>query len=402
MAKSQIIQYEHFRWRLSQRTNGVWYADGRSGNTLDVGRHSLSTKSKDEAHALTKQLDQSMALKFGLIEAVDEDVDEIEFTTIKDGSKMYLDWVGRPGVVKGASKATQARYRAVLDKFQEFAAMTGVKYWQQITKRVLVGYAGWLEDHDFDYKYSTQYFELTVLKQALKVFREDLEIRGIQKFKLELPKPEGTTTYCYSSVEVSAMVSYCLDDPGLVWLGQVISALAHTGLRISELAGLRWADIKGRWIELPDRSRQGSKKERATARTNKGRKTRRFPIHEGLAEVLGNIKRHKDGRIFHGPNGGVLKPDTVRNVLIREVLPPLKKRFPKDGDEKGFEHGRIHSLKHYFVSRCANDQVPVQLLKNWLWCKDSKMIDRYYHPDDDVAMRHMNSIKFVADDDVTM
>lgn len=338
-----------------------------------------------------------------MIEKVDDDVDEIEFTSISEGSQEYLKWVGRPGIVKGASQATRARYRAVLDKFQEYAAGAGVKYWQEVNKRVLVNYAAWLEDHDRDYKYSTQYFELTVLKQALKVLREDLEIRGIQKFKLELPKPEGTTTYCYSSAEVNAMVSYCLNDPGLVWIGQVISALAHTGLRISELASLRWSDIKEDWIELPDRSRQGSKKERENARTNKGRKTRRFPVHEDLAKVLGTMKRHQDGRIFHGPKGGLLKPDTVRNVLIREVLPPLKRRFPKDGDEPGFEDGRVHSLKHYFVSCCANDsKVSVQMLKSWLWCKNSKMIDRYYHPDDDVAVRHMNSIKFVADDDVTM
>lgn len=239
------------------------------------------------------------------------------------------------------------------------------------------------------------------MKQALKALREDLEVRGIQKFKLELPKPEGTSTYCYRPAEVAAMVTHCMDDPKLVWLGRVIIALAHTGLRISELADLRWSDINDGYIELPDRSRQGSKAERANARTNKGRRTRRFPVHDDLAEVLGTIKRHKDGRVFHGPNGGLLKPDTVRNVLIREVLPPLKHRFPKDGDEPGFEDGRIHSLKHYFVSRCANDQVPVQLLKAWLWCKNSKMIDRYYHPDDDVAVRHMNSIKFVTDDDAT-
>ena len=399
MAKKIVIDCENFRWRLCQRTNGVWYADGRSGNEFDVGRHSLGTRNRLEAMALVKRLDQNMAVKLGLIEVLDRDINEIEFTTISDGSKEYLKWVVRPGVVKGASKATQTRYRAVLDKFMKYAAGAGVKYWQEVNKRVLVNYAAWLEDRD--YKYSTQYFELTVLKQALKVFREDLDIRGIRKFKLELPKVEGTSTYSYSSDEVAAMVSFCLDDPELVWLGQVISALAHTGLRISELVDLRWSDIKDGWIELPDRSRQGSKKERENARTNKGRRARRFPIHEGLAKVLDTMKHHEDGRVFHGPKGGVLKPDTVRNILIKKVLTPLKKRFPKVNGEPSFEDGRVHSLKHYFVSRCANDQVPVQLLKNWLWCKDSKMIDRYYHPDDDVAIEKMNSIKFVIDNDAT-
>ena len=37
--------------------------------------------------------------------------------------------------------------------------------------------------------------------------------------------------------------------------------------------------------------------------------------------------------IFHGPRGGALKPDTVRRILIRDVLTPLAKRFPKPTDE---------------------------------------------------------------------
>ena len=39
------------------------------------------------------------------------------------------------------------------------------------------------------------------------------------------------------------MVNRCTDIPRLLWLANVIIALAHTGLRISELAGLRWSDV---------------------------------------------------------------------------------------------------------------------------------------------------------------
>jgi hypothetical protein len=42
---------------------------------------------------------------------------------------------------------------------------------------------------------------------------------------------------------VEAIVEWCAKRPELVWLGHVIIALACTGLRISELASLRWTDL---------------------------------------------------------------------------------------------------------------------------------------------------------------
>ena len=42
------------------------------------------------------------------------------------------------------------------------------------------------------------------------------------------------------------------------------------------------------------------------------------------AELLAVLKGlpHRDGYIFHGPRGGRLKPDTVRRILVREVIEP--------------------------------------------------------------------------------
>ena len=41
----------HFTWLLSRR-RGVWYADGRSGNPTNAGRHSLGTRDEQEARRL--------------------------------------------------------------------------------------------------------------------------------------------------------------------------------------------------------------------------------------------------------------------------------------------------------------------------------------------------------------
>ena len=44
--------------------------------------------------------------------------------------------------------------------------------------------------------------------------------------------------------------------PKLKWLADVVTALAYTGLRISELAEMRWGDIdlQNRMLHLPDES----------------------------------------------------------------------------------------------------------------------------------------------------
>lgn len=376
-------------------TSGGPRPGGRA--TADIGRHSLGTKDRSEAIDRLRGLDRKTAIRLGIVAPADAS-EEPEILPIADGIATYRKWVARPTVTGGATKATQKRYKAVFDKFSAFAQREGITSWQEVTTQVLVRYAGWLDDEG--YSYATEYLEMTTLKQAMNTMRDTFGVRGLPQIDLQLAKPSGTTTYCYTAAEFNAIFMFCMADPRLVWLGRVVAALAHTGLRISELADLRWSDIDDEdgWISLPDRSRQGTREQRRTARSNKGKLQRQFPIHQDLARVLADIRRHPDGRIFHGSMGGRLKPDTVRNVLVRDVLTPLRSRFGRVGSEPSFEDGRVHSFKHFFVSRCADDGVPEQVVKQWLWCGDSKMIRRYYHPDRVVAERHMNKVKFLVDD----
>lgn len=90
------------------------------------------------------------------------------------------------------------------------------------------------------------------------------------------------------------------------------------------MAALRWGDLDEDMerIVLVDQSRQSTLAQRSTARTTKTRCSRTLPVHRSLKPVLENLKlhAHPDGRVFHGPEGGILKPDTLRNILKREVL----------------------------------------------------------------------------------
>lgn len=392
--KGQIIQSQHFRWVLYQRDD-IYYADGRSGNDVNVGRHSLEARTLDEAQEALRQLDLVKAVQFGKADAkvLNQSTDRL---SLDDGWQNYKKFTERPAVAKGPGASTRKRYRAIMNKFMEFSGTRGVRYWDQVNKGLLLDYSGHLEDEG--YEYATQYIELTTIKQIVKWLITENLLPTTCHIRLELSKAEGTTTYCYTPEEVVAMVHRCESEPSLHWLGHVIVGLACTGLRISELAGLRWSDLDEQLtrITLMDERRRGDRVHRATARTTKTHRDRSLPVHPDFRAVLQQIPRAKDGRIFHGPLGGVLKPDTVRVILCREVLTPLQKQFPAQADKKGIADGRLHSFRHYFCSVSANSKdVTEQMIKTWLGHRDSRMVKHYYHLHDDEAQRRMQQIKFV-------
>ena len=113
--------------------------------------------------------------------------------------------------------------------------------------------------------------------------------------------------------------------------------------------------------------------------------------------MLEGMARAGDGLVFHGPKGGRLKPDTVRRALIREVLAPLRERFPTPPGQVGFADGRLHSFRHYFCSTCANRGVPEQVVMQWLGHRDSAMVRHYYHLFDDEAQRQMSRLDFLGE-----
>jgi integrase len=386
--KNYLVQQQYFCWRLGKR-NGIYFADGRS-NPTNVGRHSLGVRDRAEALTLLPRLDAKKAVEYGLAPRSILETFSGDTLPLDDGRDLYLKHVGRAAILGGAVKASAKRYRPVLQKFLVYARSVGIQSWNAVTKKTLEGYAAWLDDEG--YKYATEYLELTTLKQAVNWFVTENKLPSACKIQLPLEKPRGTTTYCYRPEEVKAMVALCAARKDLMWLGNVLVALATTGLRISELAALQWDDIdlQAGMLRLTDASYQGSRSEREEARTTKSHRDRSLPLHQDLHQVLVRMRRHPDGRVFHGPLGGALKPDTVRNILKREVLAPLAARFPTLAKrKKGFDDGRLHSFRHYFCSASANSSVAEQALMSWLGHQDSRMVRHYYHLHQEEAKQQM-------------
>jgi integrase len=389
--KKERVVAQYFVWLIGER-NGVYYADGRS-NRVNAGRHSLGVKTYKEAVDAVQKLDlvRAVALNVADPSMLNQDPAQI---SLEEGRRLYEEHVRRPRVVGGAKPSSDKRYRAVLDKFIPFARSAGILAWNQVGKLSLERYAAFLQADG--YAYATQYLELTTLKQIVNFLIESKRLPASHKIHLPMSKAQGTTTYCWRKEEVRAILDYCRTKSELNWLGDIIVALACTGLRISELAALRWTDIdrQRNLVRLTDESTKPKKGNQRKRREIKSGRDRAFPLHDELVRVLDGIKPAADGLVFHGPLGGKVKPDTIRNILIKDVLTPLASKFPAADGETGFADGRLHSFRHYFCSTCANDSVPEQVVKEWLGHSDSKMVKHYYHLHQDEAQRQMKRLDF--------
>jgi integrase len=384
------IACEFFKWNLFRR-DGVFYADARGGK-YKLGKHSLGTKDPDEAIARLKALDLHWAIKLGL--AKPEAAKPTETTSITDGWQAFMDYCDRSPVLGGVSSGTSKRYRAVRDKHTKFCARHGITTWSEFDKAALEKYGNWLTRK---FAYRTVYFEATLLKSVNGWLIENKKLRVDAKLVYPLSKPEGTDTYCYSREEVAAMVKHGQAEPTLGWLANVIIALAHLGVRIGELAGLRWTDVdlESNMITVADERASRRKKLAGTARTTKGKRSRKIPIHPRLRELLAKMPRAADGRVFHAQRGGQLRPRNVLEAFIDDVITPLKAKFPTPEGETGFEHGRLHSFRHFFVSQAFLGGASEGEIREWVGHADSKMVEHYRHLGRKDALRRMEQISFV-------
>jgi integrase len=390
--KNEKIKAQFFVWLISQRGK-TYQADGRS-NTINVGRHSLGTSIYQEAIDAVYELDRIKAVEHGLLDVDDLDSREKRSLPLLEGRQHYESDISSSLLTGGIRQSSQKRYRAVLDKFIKFCELEQVYNWEQVDAKLLKRYAAYLENKE--YAWRTISLELNTIKQVVNWLIKEEYLPDGKPIDLSLPKAQGTSTYCWKREEVAAMVNFCRKTKALHWLGDVIICLACTGLRISELASLQWSDIdlSEGMLRLTDET-MIKKKSKAAKRTTKSGYNRSFPLHSDLVRVFDEMP-NRSGKVFRGPRGGQLKPDTVRVILIRDVITPLTKTFPQGEDETGFADGRPHSFRHYFCSTCANSGVPENMVMRWLGHRSSEMVQHYYHLHDAEAKQRMDKLNFTG------
>lgn len=402
-SKAEIVVCEFYSWKLFERS-GVYYADGRSAKT-NLGKNSLGTRDRKEALANLHQLDRKMAIQFGLCkESVTAEPTCTNLVTIIEGWKHYLTNVEQSEITGGAGPKTLRRYTAVRDKHTVFCEKTGVEDWTAVDKKHIRAYGTHLKGRD--YAARTIYLEMTTLKSVNKLLVQDQLIPHTLRIHLAISRPQGSDTYCYTRPQIQSILAHCDSLVGLTWLRDFVHLLAASGLRAGEAVSLRRSDVRrdenGTPIFFALTDERASHKRKALGlevRRTKGKRSRMVPIDASLRSVIERQPPSTDGLLFHDAVGNRLRVDSVRNVFIREVIKPLTTRYPTTQGEVGFEHGRLHGFRHFFVSQAFLNGANEGEIKDWVGHRDSRVVELYRHLGQDDSRRKFERLDILGFED---
>lgn len=202
---------------------GFWYTAFNDGDGR--GRVSLGVKTRPEAEAAVMRLDAPRAAEPAR--------EPVLWSLIQSGFIAHK-------VSTGRAKNTITRYTGALDAFTRFLASKKIERADEITLSVLEGFIGFRTAGDEDADEKTAYTDALVIKGAMKWAAKPARKLLVSNPALdwETPEPVKPKRRTYKAEEVAA-----LESGVRRWLRPIITTLAWTGMRIDELANLRWQDI---------------------------------------------------------------------------------------------------------------------------------------------------------------
>ncbi len=153
-----------------------------------------------------------------------------------------------------------------------------------------------------------------------------------------------------------------------MYLGSLIILAVNTGLRKSELLGLRWSEINFRTghIELLDQ---------------KNGEMSYIPMNGDVKEALRQIPRRLDSQyVFSKKNGH----------------PPvdIKYHFYKALKKSGIPHCTFHSLRHTFASHLAMSGVDLPTIRELMRHQSYAMTLRYAHLSEQHTQKAVDTLSF--------
>jgi integrase len=179
--------------------------------------------------------------------------------------------------------------------------------------------------------------------------------------------------------EVKRVIAAAADKPRLCAL---LKVAALTGLRASELCGLRWSDVDLKDNGLHVRQRADRWKKIGPPKSKKGRRS--IPFGSDLALALKQWKlacpKGDLGLVFPTRDGAILGYKTLAHQLESAF------RAAHVVDKHGKPKYSAHAFRHFFASWCINPrsgggrELPAKVVQEWLGHSSIKItLDIYGH-----------------------
>jgi len=153
-------------------------------------------------------------------------------------------------------------------------------------------------------------------------------------------------------------------------LGLMFEIAIYTGLRKSDCKALKWSsiDMKRKLIVV------------LPIKTSKTGKEARVPIHPKLEEKFKSLKHDESGFVM--PN--IAKKS--RSALIKCIRKVFKKAnvviCEKDNDGKSHILTGFHAFRHYFISNCVKNGIPISVVQQMVAHSSADMSLAYTHTSD--------------------
>jgi integrase len=314
--------------------------------------------------------------------------------TTQDGWREYMADRDGPNYTDGLAPKSLAKYSSIRDRSVNILGELGISEWIEVTKKSLQQYAKCL---DGKYSPRTIHQDLIMLITVINYLIAEGFLPESAKIRWKLKKPKGSTRYCYTRRQVDRMLEYCSADPKLHYLYLLILVLSRTGMRIGEAVNVRMTDIDLRngFIMVVDE--RFTTLDKDVKRTVKNSDSRVIPIHSDLMAASKTLDR-KRGYLILSIRGEKADPNRLRDQFVKRVINVLKNEFPHAKGEQGFEHGRFHSFRHFFVSEAFVNGVAETDIRDWVGHRDSQVIERYRHLRRSHSKQMINEINFGAAD----
>ncbi len=174
------------------------------------------------------------------------------------------------------------------------------------------------------------------------------------------------------------LVARVADAGGHSAYGDVVTILATTALRISEVAGLQVSDVDLRRGLLHVSRQTYPGRGGLVTKQTKGRRRRTIPVIEPLRPTLERLTsgREPEARLVLGPKGGVITTATLRDATGWD-------RIVGDLGLAGLVR---HGLRHTALTWMADAGVELHLLQRVAGHQDPAVTSRYLHPDDQAVL----------------
>lgn len=157
--------------------------------------------------------------------------------------------------------------------------------------------------------------------------------------------------------------------------GDMVTVLACTAMRISEVSGLTVGDVDLVRGLIAVRRQTYPGRGGLVTKTTKGRRSRLVPIIDQLRPTVERLTvgRPSDARLIAGPRGGVITTATLRDATNWDEV---VRRLQLEGLVR-------HGLRHTALTWMADSNVSLHVLQRVAGHQDPAVTSRYLHPDND-------------------